>query len=126
MGEKNSISQLKFLVPYVCKIGIVAELGKLGDEGLKQGKTACCGTGKFRGVYSCGGKRAVKEFELCKNPNEYLFWDSFHLTEMAYKQLADEMWGGNGNSLAVGPYNLKQLFQNWIKFISYIFYFCKI
>ncbi|OAY36340.1 hypothetical protein MANES_11G013800v8 [Manihot esculenta] len=80
--------------------------------GLKQGKAACCGTGKFRGVYSCGGKRAVKEFELCKNPNEYLFWDSFHLTEMAYKQLADEMWGGNGNSLAVGPYNLKQLFQN--------------
>ncbi|KAJ9179463.1 hypothetical protein P3X46_011250 [Hevea brasiliensis] len=80
--------------------------------GFKQGKAACCGTGKFRGVYSCGGKRLVKEFELCRNPNEYLFWDSFHLTEMAYKQLADQMWGGHGNSPAVGPYNLKQLFKN--------------
>ncbi|EEF29142.1 GDSL esterase/lipase 5 [Ricinus communis] len=80
--------------------------------GFKQGNTACCGTGKFRGVYSCGGKRPVKEFELCENPNEYVFWDSFHLTERAYKQLADEMWSGLNGSKIVGPSNLKQLFQN--------------
>ncbi|KAK9281405.1 hypothetical protein L1049_004306 [Liquidambar formosana] len=79
--------------------------------GLMEGKTACCGKGQFRGIFSCGGKRAVKEFQLCKNPSEYVFWDSFHLTEKVYKQLADQMWRGTGNTHAVGPYNLKNLFQ---------------
>ncbi|KAL7140446.1 hypothetical protein ABFS83_09G121600 [Erythranthe nasuta] len=60
--------------------------------GFKEGKRACCGTGRFNGVFSCGGKRPVKDFELCRNPNEFIFWDSYHLTENAYKQMADEMW----------------------------------
>ncbi|KAL9463601.1 hypothetical protein AB3S75_001418 [Citrus x aurantiifolia] len=79
--------------------------------GFKEGKAACCGTGQFRGVLSCGGKRPVKEFELCENPNEYVYWDSIHLTEMANKQLAREMWNGARNSHVFGPYNLKKLFQ---------------
>ncbi|KAL5171474.1 GDSL esterase/lipase 5 [Glycine soja] len=58
--------------------------------GLKEGKSACCGSGPFRGVYSCGGKRGEKQFELCDKPNEYLFWDSYHLTESAYKKFADQ------------------------------------
>ncbi|KAJ0008434.1 hypothetical protein Pint_29341 [Pistacia integerrima] len=33
--------------------------------GFKEGEAACCGTGQFRGVFSCGGKRIVKEFKLC-------------------------------------------------------------
>ncbi|KAH7867425.1 hypothetical protein Vadar_033153 [Vaccinium darrowii] len=77
--------------------------------GFKEGITSCCGTGEFRGVFSCGGKRPVKEFELCDNPSEYVFWDSIHLTEEAYKQMAEQMWAG-GHS-AVKPYNLKNLFQ---------------
>ncbi|XVF25276.1 hypothetical protein REPUB_Repub13aG0199100 [Reevesia pubescens] len=79
--------------------------------GFKEGETACCGTGQYKGVFSCGGKRRVKEFQLCKNPNEYVFWDSFHLTEKIYKQMADQMWSGPSNSHDVGPYNLKQLFR---------------
>ncbi|TQE09737.1 hypothetical protein C1H46_004694 [Malus baccata] len=82
--------------------------------GFKEGKTACCGTGEFRGVFSCGGKRIVNEFELCENPNEYVFWDSLHLTEKVYKQFANEMWGGQPwNSKATkGLHNLKSLFQD--------------
>ncbi|KAJ4717685.1 GDSL esterase/lipase [Melia azedarach] len=79
--------------------------------GFKEGKAACCGTGKFRGVFSCGGKRLVKEFQLCENPNQYVFWDSIHLTEIANRQLAKEMWNGATNSHVIGPYNLKRLFQ---------------
>ncbi|KAH7565668.1 hypothetical protein JRO89_XS09G0242300 [Xanthoceras sorbifolium] len=80
--------------------------------GLMEGETACCGTGQFRGVFSCGGKRLpVKEFQLCENPNQYVFWDSFHLTEMVNKQLAQEMWNAPTNSHVIGPYNLKNLFQ---------------
>ncbi|XP_034695566.1 GDSL esterase/lipase 5 [Vitis riparia] len=78
--------------------------------GFKEGKTACCGTGQFRGVFSCGGRRIVKEFQLCENPSEYVLWDSFHLTEKLYKQLADEMWSGSPNSDVVRPYSLKNLF----------------
>lgn len=80
--------------------------------GFKQGKSACCGTGPFRGVFSCGGKRLVKKFELCENPNEYVFWDSFHVTEKTNRQLADQMWGGGvGHPHVLGPYNLMNLFQ---------------
>ncbi|KAJ7942461.1 GDSL esterase/lipase [Quillaja saponaria] len=81
--------------------------------GFKEGKTACCGTGPYRGVYSCGGKRIVKEFELCDKPNAYVFWDSYHPTENANKQIAAQMWNRTKRSRShiFGPYNLKELFQ---------------
>ncbi|XP_019225079.1 PREDICTED: GDSL esterase/lipase 5-like isoform X1 [Nicotiana attenuata] len=62
--------------------------------GFKEGKKACCGTGRFRGIYSCGGKRPVKQFEVCKSPKKHVFWDSYHLTETIYQQMAAEMWNG--------------------------------
>ncbi|XAR49841.1 hypothetical protein NMG60_11003997 [Bertholletia excelsa] len=77
--------------------------------GFREGKTACCGIGSFRGTFSCGGRRPVKEFELCNNPKEFVFWDSFHLTEHFYKQMADEMWAGGPH--AVKPRNLRDLFN---------------
>ncbi|GLT59999.1 hypothetical protein SLA2020_327900 [Shorea laevis] len=79
--------------------------------GFKEGEAACCGTGQFRGVYSCGGKRTVKEFELCENPTDYVFWDSFHLTERAYRQLADKMWSATNYSRNIGPFCVRKLFQ---------------
>ncbi|CAL8130912.1 unnamed protein product [Prunus armeniaca] len=35
--------------------------------GLKEGKVACCGSGQYRGIDSCGGKKGVTEYELCDN-----------------------------------------------------------
>lgn len=80
------------------------------DAGLKEGKSACCGWGPFRGEYSCGGKRGEKRFQLCDKPNEYLFWDSYHLTESVYKQLAARLWGYTSNSHNPGPYTIRDLF----------------
>ncbi|XP_016462207.2 GDSL lipase-like [Nicotiana tabacum] len=77
--------------------------------GFKTSKTACCGTGAFRGIYSCGGKRQVKKYELCKNVKDYLFFDSFHPTELAYQQYAELLW--NGTADVVAPYNLKSFFE---------------
>ncbi|XP_038681360.1 GDSL esterase/lipase 5-like [Tripterygium wilfordii] len=79
--------------------------------GFREGKSACCGSGMFGGAYSCGGKRGEKKYKACDNPNEYVFWDSYHSTEMTYKQLADQMWSGVGNPHLTGSYNMKQLFQ---------------
>ncbi|KAI7741172.1 hypothetical protein M8C21_019351 [Ambrosia artemisiifolia] len=77
--------------------------------GYKQGKTACCGTGRFRGTFSCGGKRPVKEYWVCENPKEYVFWDSYHLTERVHKQMAHQMWNQQPTT---GTSNLKTLFQS--------------
>ncbi|KAF7124646.1 hypothetical protein RHSIM_Rhsim12G0212600 [Rhododendron simsii] len=77
--------------------------------GFKDGKSACCGSGPYRGVNSCGGKRGVKEYELCSNPNEYVFFDFGHPTEKAYEQLAQQMWSSTPS--IVRPYNLEALFE---------------
>jgi len=80
--------------------------------GFKEVETACCGTGKFRGVFSCGGKRIVKEYALCKNINDYLFWDSIHFTEKTYMQIANEMWNNiNYIHPPHGSYSIKELFH---------------
>lgn len=71
--------------------------------------TACCGTGPFRGLSSCGGKRGIKEYEICDDPDEYVFFDSLHLSEKANKQIAKLIWSGTPD--ATRPYNLKTLFQ---------------
>lgn len=80
-----------------------------GFAGLKVGNSACCGTGPFRAINSCGGKREPREFELCDNPNDYLLFDPFHPTEGANLQLAKLYW--EGDSKVASPYNLKSMFQ---------------
>nr|GFA31174.1 GDSL esterase/lipase 1-like [Tanacetum cinerariifolium] len=57
--------------------------------GFKEAERACCGSGPFGGIYSCGGMRRIKEFELCDNATDYLFFDSFHPNELASHQFAE-------------------------------------
>ncbi|XP_015078865.1 GDSL esterase/lipase 2-like [Solanum pennellii] len=78
-------------------------------HGLKISETACCGTGPFRGIHSCGGKRQVKEYELCENVKDYLFFDSVHPSEQAYQRYTELLW--NGTLDVVAPYNLKSFFE---------------
>ncbi|KAL4625195.1 hypothetical protein ACB092_05G007100 [Castanea dentata] len=96
---------------YNFNINLRKRMSHPSKYGFEEGKGACCGSGQFRGVFSCGGKRLGKEFQLCKNPNEYVFWDSYHLTQRVYKQLADQMWNGARKPNSVWPYNLRDLFQ---------------
>ncbi|CAH1418142.1 unnamed protein product [Lactuca virosa] len=77
--------------------------------GFKVGDTACCGSGPFRGIFSCGGKRGIQEFELCDNPDDYVFFDAPHPSEAASRQFAQLFWDGDSN--VTTPYNLKALFQ---------------
>lgn len=84
-------------------------VGWLWCEGFKDATTACCGSGLFRGIYSCGGKRGIKEYELCENSSENFFFDSYHPSEKAFQQFAQEMWSGGSD--VISPYNIKQLFE---------------
>ncbi|KAK7294509.1 hypothetical protein RJT34_17398 [Clitoria ternatea] len=78
--------------------------------GLKEVSGGCCGGGAYKGDGSCGMmKNGKKEYELCDNVNEYLFFDSHHPTDRASQIFAELIW--NGNLTVTKPYNLKQLFQ---------------
>lgn len=76
--------------------------------GMKEVKSACCGIGALRGRDSCGGKRGIKEYELCENPEEYVFFDANHGTDRIYKIIAEMMWTGTSN--ITSPINLNSLF----------------
>ncbi|XP_055960685.1 GDSL esterase/lipase 5-like [Mercurialis annua] len=76
--------------------------------GLKDGVNACCGTGPYNGIYSCGGNKKIAKFELCENSDEYVWWDSFHPTERIHEHFAKTLW--NGAPFYVGPYNLEDFF----------------
>ncbi|KAI4354021.1 hypothetical protein L6164_002922 [Bauhinia variegata] len=78
-------------------------------HGFKEGEAACCGGGLYRGDYSCGGKSGIKEYELCENASEYVFFDSIHPTDEASKHFAQLFWSGNKDTTK--PYNLKLLFD---------------
>ncbi|KAG0448962.1 hypothetical protein HPP92_027604 [Vanilla planifolia] len=77
--------------------------------GFKDGTTACCGSGPYRGEYSCGGKTDEgDEYEVCETIEDFVWWDSFHGTEKMAKKIADSLW--DGSPPWMGPYNLKSLF----------------
>uniref|UniRef100_A0A0R0FWM5 Uncharacterized protein n=1 Tax=Glycine max TaxID=3847 RepID=A0A0R0FWM5_SOYBN len=60
--------------------------------------------------YSFGGKRTVKDYELCENPRDYVFFDSIHPTERV-DQIISQLIMWSGNQRITGPYNLKTLFE---------------
>lgn len=78
-------------------------------KGFKEGSVACCGSGPYKGYHSCGGKRAVKDYDLCENPSEYVLFDSLHPTEMAHQIVSQLIW--SGNQTIAGSYSLKTLFE---------------
>ncbi|KAM6601769.1 hypothetical protein CsatA_021378 [Cannabis sativa] len=77
--------------------------------GFKEEKVACCGSGQYRGHPSCGGRRGEKEYELCENVNDHVFFDFAHGTERFNEQFAIEAW--NGKPSGSGSSNLKRLFE---------------
>ncbi|XP_022980654.1 GDSL esterase/lipase 1-like [Cucurbita maxima] len=78
--------------------------------GFKDVKVACCGSGKLRGIQSCGGQDTLKEYQLCENPKEHLFFDSNHGSDKGYQILAEMIWNGDLNTSR--PINVKSLFQS--------------
>lgn len=62
-------------------------LSLLGFEGASSMK-ACCGTGgenNFDTTKMCGGPGVP----ACPRPELYIHWDGIHLTQQAYRKIAD-------------------------------------
>ncbi|KAH6763074.1 GDSL-motif lipase/hydrolase 6 [Perilla frutescens var. hirtella] len=64
---------------------------------------ACCGFGRLGGEVQCG----KEGYTICKNPNQYLFWDLFHPSERTYKLIAKAVWAGGPPRIR--PFNLQRL-----------------
>ncbi|KAH0872804.1 hypothetical protein HID58_070166 [Brassica napus] len=60
-------------------------------------------------LWDCGVSGLSQGYGLCENDTEYLFFDSFHLTEKAHRQIAELIWSGPSNVTA--RCNLKTLFE---------------
>ncbi|KAL2327670.1 hypothetical protein Fmac_021097 [Flemingia macrophylla] len=80
------------------------------NYGFKDGVNACCGSGPYGGVFTCGGTKTIREFSLCDDVGDYVWWDSFHPTEKIHEQFAKALW--NGPPCLVEPYNLDNLFNS--------------
>ncbi|XP_052180960.1 GDSL esterase/lipase 5-like [Diospyros lotus] len=78
------------------------------NYGFKDGVNACCGTGPFGGVFTCGGTKKLTDYQLCHHPDDHVWWDSFHPAERIHQQFAEALWAGPPP--AVRPYNLQALF----------------
>ncbi|GLT46174.1 hypothetical protein SLA2020_199490 [Shorea laevis] len=76
-------------------------------HGFKMGDNACCGGGVYHAQNGCGF--LTEEYELCSDPNEFVFWDAYHPTEHCYSQLVELLWNGTGN--VTWPLNMKQLYD---------------
>ncbi|KAJ0007458.1 hypothetical protein Pint_28845 [Pistacia integerrima] len=72
--------------------------------GFKEADIGCCGSGIYH-ASDCG----IGDYELCRNPNEYVFFDGEHLTDRAYSRLVELFWEGGMNVTA--PLYMKQLLE---------------
>ncbi|KAM0015151.1 putative GDSL lipase/esterase, SGNH hydrolase superfamily [Helianthus debilis subsp. tardiflorus] len=63
---------------------------------------ACCGNGPLNGGWQCG----IFGYKMCKNPNEYFFWDFFHPSERRYELIAKAFWAGDKDEISedFGPH----------------------
>ncbi|GLU22518.1 hypothetical protein SLE2022_385870 [Rubroshorea leprosula] len=75
--------------------------------GFKVGDVACCGSGLYRGMTTCGSLTST--YELCNDPREYVFFDAGHPTDACNIQLIELLW--NGSTHVVWPVNLKELLE---------------
>lgn len=60
-----------------------------GNYGFSTNMRACCGAGGGKYNYQNGARCGMSGAYACPNPASSLSWDGIHLTEAAYKQIAD-------------------------------------
>ncbi|KAJ3688867.1 hypothetical protein LUZ61_018031 [Rhynchospora tenuis] len=59
-----------------------------GVYGFEEATKGCCGTGLIEVTKLCNSKTA----KTCSDVNKYVFWDSYHPTERAYKAIVNNIF----------------------------------
>ncbi|KAL6564044.1 GDSL esterase/lipase ltl1 [Orobanche hederae] len=72
--------------------------------GFVTSKVACCGQGPYNGLGLC-----TAASNLCKNRDEYVFWDAFHPTERANRLIVRSILSGSEKYMA--PMNLSTIME---------------
>ncbi|XP_065853794.1 GDSL esterase/lipase At5g33370-like [Euphorbia lathyris] len=83
---------------YVSDIFIAANTGLPQSDfitnpqayGFTTSKIACCGQGPYNGLGMC-----TPASNLCKNRDQYVFWDAFHPSERANKYIVQQILNGS-------------------------------
>lgn len=91
--------------------------------GFEIGNKGCCGSGMVEVAFLCSF--------TCANVSEYVFWDSFHLTEKAYRIMVHQVLEKDIKSffwqtfITLFKFNLSLAREKW-NARSYLYTICKI
>ncbi|MCD9560044.1 hypothetical protein HAX54_018473 [Datura stramonium] len=83
LSKKLAQSKLVLIDIYNPLLDLIVNPQKYGFEEVEKG---CCGTGKIEVTILCN-----KFSGTCEDDTKYLFWDSYHPTEKAYRILVDQI-----------------------------------
>ncbi|KAL6842388.1 hypothetical protein ACP4OV_027815 [Aristida adscensionis] len=75
---------LQYIDLYTPLLDMIQRPDAYGFEVTNRG---CCGTGVFEVTLTCNSYTA----HTCSDPNKFLFWDTYHLTERGYNLLITQM-----------------------------------
>ncbi|XP_048128594.1 GDSL esterase/lipase EXL3-like [Rhodamnia argentea] len=79
-------ARLVYVDVYYPLLAIIQDPARFGFQVSTKG---CCGTGNIEVTYLCN---QLGHPETCGNDTEYVFWDSYHPTEVAYHTLVDQIF----------------------------------
>ncbi|XP_073009144.1 GDSL esterase/lipase At1g20120-like [Typha latifolia] len=83
LTAKDSRAKLIYVDMYSVLLDLIQKPQKYGFRVSKRG---CCGTGTLEVAKLCN-----RLCHVCSNVSKYLFWDSYHPTERAYKIIVDKI-----------------------------------
>ncbi|KAI9165745.1 hypothetical protein LWI28_019726 [Acer negundo] len=81
LSQKFPDSKIVFVDVYTPLLSLIQNPANYGFEVATKG---CCGTGNIEVSILC---TQLSDSKTCKNDTKYIFWDSYHPTEAAYKVL---------------------------------------
>uniref|UniRef100_A0ACD5Y6U5 Uncharacterized protein n=1 Tax=Avena sativa TaxID=4498 RepID=A0ACD5Y6U5_AVESA len=73
-------------------------------DGLEEVASACCGGGKLNAEFTCSATS-----NLCTNRSQYVFWDTVHETQAAYRRAVAAMFDSTAAAMYTEPISFHQL-----------------
>ncbi|XP_074294507.1 GDSL esterase/lipase EXL1-like [Silene latifolia] len=90
LNQKLNGSNVAYLDIYDSALNLITNPSQSGFEVANKG---CCGTGNIEVSFLC----TKLDIGTCKDASKYIFWDSFHPTEAAYRIIVNDIVQKNHN-----------------------------